>query len=194
MSSEQRVSTVVHTHPGWRVLSVGLAAGAAVAGSLYLAEIGHADDVATVVVIMAVYSISHWARRRPDRLSARVGPFGKIARAVVESQDDLTSWALAKPLRVGLLLGAGYGTAVVLAKSAVAAVVAGLWSWQLAVAVGCAVAAVVAAPELIGGLVRRVAGTPDAPTPDRDRDRAAEHLRGAQTSHDPSDDDERRAP
>lgn len=160
----ERRTTVTHTNPGWRLVAVVLAAGGVAAIGFYLAEVGHASDVATVVVIAAFFSLSYWADKRPDRLALRAGPFGKIATAVRESQADVRQWVYQRPLRVGVGLAICYGVAVVLAKSVVVLILGALYSWWLAVAVGLLVGALVVAPEAVSGLLRRLSG-PLSPPP-----------------------------
>ena len=58
------------------------ACGAVAAFAYYLNAIHHADDFATVAVVTAGYTISFWARKRPDRMARRFGVFGRIATAI----------------------------------------------------------------------------------------------------------------
>jgi hypothetical protein len=141
-----------------------ISAAAAIAAIAYwLNAIHHADDFATVAVITVGYTISFWARRRPDRVQARFGPFGRIARAIRDSQDDLRHWVHNQPLRAGVLIAVGYGIAVVIGKHLVIALVHGLWSPWLAVAVGAGIGAVVAAPRMFADLGRRLVGANNRP-------------------------------
>lgn len=160
-SRDGRRTVVEHTSPIWRVLSVALAAGAVAAIGYYLQEIGRAADFATVLVVTLFFSVGFWARKRPDKLRARFGPFGRIANAVRESGDDIRQYVYDRPLRVGVALAACYGVAVVIAKSVVVALLAALYSPSIAVALGCAVGAAVAAPEFFASLLRRLALPPE---------------------------------
>jgi hypothetical protein len=102
--------------------------------------------------------VSFWARQRPDRVQRRFGPFGKIASAIRDSQDDLRRWVYCQPMRAGVLIAVGYGIAVVIGKHVVIALVHGLWSPWLAVAVGAGIGAVVAAPRMFVELGHRLIG------------------------------------
>lgn len=152
------VTHVEVSTPLWRVIAVIAFSGAIAALAYYLNAIHHADDAATIAVITAAYTISFWARKRPDQLTRRFGPFGKIAAAIRESQDDLQRWVHSKPLRAGALIAVGYGVAVVIAKHAVITVIHAMWSPWLAVAIGAGVGAIVAAPRMFTDLARRLAG------------------------------------
>jgi hypothetical protein len=114
--------------PLWRVFAVICTAAAIAALAYYLNAVHHADDFATVAVITAAYTVSFWARQRPDRVQRRFGPFGKIATAIRDSQDDLRTWVYHQPMRAGVLIAVGYGIAVVIGKHLVIALVHGLWS------------------------------------------------------------------
>jgi Flp pilus assembly protein TadB len=157
---EQRVSHVEVSTPLWRVVAVMCAAAAIAAIAYWLNAIHHADDFATVAVITTAYTITFWARRRPDRVEQRFGPFGRIARAIRDSQDDLRRWVYDQPLRAGVLIAVGYGIAVVIGKHIVITVVHAFWSPWLAVAAGAAIGAAVAAPRMFTSLGRRIAGKP----------------------------------
>ena len=147
---------VEHTSPIWRVLGVALAVGAVAAMGFYFQQIGYVDEFATVAVITAFFSVSFWARKRPDRLRRRFGPFGKIADSIRESGDDIRQYIYARPMRVGIVVAVFYGIAVVVAKSLVVAVLQNVYAWPLAVAIGCGIGAAVAAPEFFGGLAKRL--------------------------------------
>lgn len=186
-SQEQtRHTTVEHTTPLWRVLAVALAAGSITALGFYLQKVGHADDFATVLVVTGAYSIAFWARKRPDRLRARFGPFGKIADAIRESLDDIREYVHEQPMRVGVAIAVAYGVAIVIAKGAVVAVLGSIYSWELAVAAGCVIGAVAAAPQLFAQLGQRLSGPPDQPA-QQDRD---DQLPDADTDKRRSDEEE----
>lgn len=155
----RQVQHVEVSTPLWRVFAVICTAAAIAALAYYLNAVHHADDFATVAVITMAYSVSFWARQRPDRVQRRFGPFGKIATAIRDSQDDLRGWVYRQPLRAGVLIAVGYGVAVVIGKHIVIAIVHGLWSPWLAVAIGAAVGAVVAAPRMFADLGRRIVGS-----------------------------------
>lgn len=162
--------TIEHTTPLWRVAAVALAAGSVAALGFWLERVGHADDFATVLVVTAAYSLGFWARKRPDRLQARFGPFGKIATAIRESLEDIREYVYRRPLRVGVAIAAGYGIGIVIAKTVVTAVLGSLYSWELAVAFGAAVGAVAAAPHLFRQLGQRLSGPPEDPPDPPDED------------------------
>lgn len=151
------VTRVEVTSPLWRVVAVASLCGAVAALAFYLNAVHHGDDVATVAVITGCYTISFWARTRPDRVQRRFGPFGRIARAITESQDELRAWVYRQPLKAGAGIAVAYGVAVVIAKHLVLLAVAGLWSPWLAVAAGAAIGAIAAAPGLFAGAARRIA-------------------------------------
>lgn len=147
---------VEHTTPIYRLVAVILAAAAAVALGYYAQAIHRGDDFATVVVIATGFTLGFWARKRPDRMRARFGPFGRIAEAARESHEDIQAWVYSRPLRAGLSIAIAYGVVVVLAKHLVLTLLSGLWSWQIAVAAGCAIGAIVIAPHLWSGAIRRM--------------------------------------
>jgi len=60
--------------------------------------------------LRATRSASGLASVRPGRPALR--PFGRIATAIRDSQDDLRRWVYNQPLRAGALIAAGYGIAV----------------------------------------------------------------------------------
>lgn len=158
---EPNRTTVEHTSPIWRVAAVALTAGFVAALGFWLDRIGLGQDFATIVVVTAVYSTIYWARKRPDRLRRRFGPFGKIADAIRESLDDINQYIFDRPMRVGIVFAASYGVALVLAKHVVVAILGALYSWELALALGCIVGAVAAAPHLFRSLGDRIAGPPE---------------------------------
>lgn len=162
-TEHREYKTVEHTTPLWRVAAVALIAGSVAALGFWLDRVGLGEDFATVVVVTAVYSTIYWARKRPDRLRRRFGPFGKIADAIRESLDDINQYIYERPMRVGIIFAASYGVALVLAKSVVVALLGALYSWELALALGCLVGAIAAAPHLFRALGDRIAGPPEYP-------------------------------
>src|SRR5690606_6859147 len=96
----------------------------------------------------------------------KFGPFGRIAIAIRDSQDDLRRWVHSRPLLAGATIAACYGIAVVMAEHGVMIAMAALWSPWLAVAAGLAVGAVVASPQTFRAIARRL-GTPYRTTPER---------------------------
>lgn len=160
---EPKHTTVEFTSPIWRVVAVALTAGFITAIGFYLDKVGHGDDFATVAVVAAVYTVLFWARKRPDQVSMRFGPFSKIANAIVESQDDLREWVLARPLRVGFAAAVCYGIALVIAKTIVVGLIGSLYSWELAVAGGCIIGALAAAPGLFAKALTKLSGPPERP-------------------------------
>jgi hypothetical protein len=154
-------SNTVHvetTTPLWRLVAIAATCAAIAALAYYLNAIHHADDVATVAVITAGYTATFWAAKRPQQFAGRFGPFGKIATAVRESQADIRQWVMDRPLRAGALIVSGYGLLVVLAKHIVIAAIGALWNPWLAVTLGAAVGAIVAAPHMFTAIARRLAG------------------------------------
>ena len=150
------VTRVEHITPLWKLLGVIAAFGCLAALGHYLDVIGHAEDLATVAVITIAYTISFWARRHPGRLEARLGPFGRIGRAIAESQDDLRRWVHERTLLAGVLIATLYGVGVVIGKHIILYVMAVLYSPWLAIAGGCAVGALVISPELWRSISRRL--------------------------------------
>ncbi|WP_185972426.1 hypothetical protein [Georgenia yuyongxinii] len=151
-----------------------LLAGGAVAALAYYVNVQNlVDEFATVAAAATFFSIGFWARKRPDQLRARLGVFGRIGDAARESQGEINAWVHAQSLRVGLLLGLGYGIAIVLLKAAIVSVVAAFSSVWIAVAVGAAVASLVTAPELWKA-ARSRAALPEAPSIDSARTDAEE--------------------
>lgn len=155
---EPQHTTVEHTSPIWRVAAVALTAGFVAALGFYLERVGLGQQFSTVFVITLVYSISFWARRRPDQLEVRFGPFSKIASAIVESQDDLREWTLRRTWRAGVLVAASIGVGIAVAQTFVLSALRSLYSWELAVAAGCIVAAVAAAPHLFRNFGSKLSG------------------------------------
>lgn len=151
-------TTVEHTTPIWRVAAIVLCAASVAFLGFYLEKVGHADDFATVAVVAVFFTVKHWARRRPDRVALRTGPFAKIALAIRESEEEIRAWTYDRPLRVGFAIAVGYGIAVVIAKTVVVALLAGIYSWELAVALGAAIGAVAAAPRLFSAALRTLSG------------------------------------
>lgn len=147
------------TTPLWRLIAVVAAFGALGALGHYLDVVGHVEDFATVVVIALAFTVTFWAHRHPDRLQARLGPFGKIGAAIAESQDDLRRWVQERTLLAGALIAVGYGILVVIAKHIVVFFMSALYSPWLAVAGGLAVGAAVVAPEMFRAFGRKITGT-----------------------------------
>ena len=155
---QEHRTVVEHSTPLWRLVGVIAAFGALGAIGYYPNIVGRIDDAATILVITAVYTVTFWARRQPAKLEARLGPFGRIGRAITESQADITRWVNERTLLAGVLLAVIYGVLVVIGKHIIAAVLSTLYSPWLAVALGLAVGAAVVAPELWRGWGRRISG------------------------------------
>lgn len=151
-------TVVEHSTPLWRLVGVISAFGAIAAAGYYLNVVGRIDDAATILVITTAYTVTFWARRQPAKLEARLGPFGRIGRAISESQQDITRWVNERTLLAGVLIALGYGIAVVIGKHLFAAVLSTLYSPWLAAALGLAVGAAVVSPELWRGWRRRITG------------------------------------
>ena len=136
----------------------------------WLQRIGHAEDFATVAVIAAAFTIGFWARKRPDQVQRRFGPFGKIANAVRESADDIRKFVYDRPLRVGFCIAVLYGVAVVVAKYAVLNLMENFYSWELAGALGAAIGALVMAPDFFEGVREKLAVPHDKRQDDQDEE------------------------
>lgn len=161
MSDQGQVRRIETTTPLWRLVAVASAFGSVAALGYYLNVVGHGEDFATVAVITLAFTISFWARKRPDRLERKFGPFNRIAIAIRDSQDDLRDWVYARPLLAGVVIAACYGIAVVAAKHLVMILMGTLWSPWLAAAAGLAVGAVVASPHTFTTLFHRLTGPHD---------------------------------
>lgn len=183
-------TVVEHTSPIWRLVTVSLISASIAAFGFYCQRVGRADDFATILVITLFFGASFWARKRPDQVQTRFGPFAKIALAVRESADDVRQFVYERPLRVGFAIAAGYGIAVVLAKYAVVAILQALYSWELAVAFGAAVGAVAVGGDIIrragGSLFGGGAPPPPAPESRPGRDEAGRR-RSFRLVEDPQD-------
>ncbi len=149
-------SIVEHTSPVWRLAGVVLASGAVVALGYYFRQVDLERAFATVAAVTLVGAVKHWARRRPDQMRLRLGPFDEVGEAAVRSADRIGAWALERSMTVGLIIYACYGVGLVVLQAVIVAALANLYAWPLAVAVGCAVAAYVAAPEFFASIARRV--------------------------------------
>lgn len=164
-----RHTVVTHTSPIWRLVTVALVAGSIVAFGRYAQEIGRLEDFATVFVIAAAFTVSFWARKRPDQVVRSFGPFGKVANAVRESADDIRDYVYSRPVRVGICIAISWGIIVVLGKYAVVAVVQNLYSWELILSFALLVGALASGGDLIRAAVSAVfsgGGRPDPPTDD----------------------------
>lgn len=150
-------TVVEHSTPLWRLVGVIAAFGAIGAAGYYLNVVGRIDDAATILVITIVYTVTFWAHRQPARLEARLGPFGRIGRAISDSQQDITQWVNDRTLLAGMLIALAYGVAVVIGKHVIAAILSSLYSPWLAVAIGLATGAAVVSPELWRDWHRRIA-------------------------------------
>lgn len=147
---------IEHTSPVWRVVAVVAVAVGIAAFGRYIQEVGYAHQFATVAVITIGFTVSFWAKKRPDRVQRRFGPFAKIANAIRESIDDIERWVYERPLRVGALIAVIYGVLVVLAQALLVFLLRSLYSWYLTVALAAVVVSIVAAPQLWSGLLRAI--------------------------------------
>lgn len=152
--------TVDYTGPVTRLIGVAGAVGAVVLLGFYLEGVGLGEEFGTIAVIAVVFSVGYWADKRPERLEKRAGPFWRIASAIRESREDIREYAYARPLRVAITLSVIYGVAIVLTKSALVALLSGLYSWQLAAALGAAIGAAVVAPSFFKDVWGRVSEGP----------------------------------
>lgn len=178
--TRQRDRTVVeHTSPIWRVLGVALACGAVAALGYYFQIIGYVDEFATIFVITLAVAATGWCKQRPDLLKRRLGVFGSIAVEAQNSAGRIQAALYARPLRFLVPVGICYGLFVVVAKALVVALLENIWAWPLAVALGCGIGALVAAPEFYGGLFRRMSVPDDEEEADEaleDEDPEADEL------------------
>lgn len=141
-------TVVEHTTPLWRLLGVVLAFGALGLAGYGLNIVGHVDDAATIISVTLVYTIGFWARRQRAQLAERLGPFGRIGVAIVESDEEVRAWVARRTLLAGVMVAALAGVGIALIKTAVEAALGWLASPWLAGALGCAVGAAVIAPDL----------------------------------------------
>lgn len=161
-------STLNVTSPIYRILAGLLASVSVFALGYYLNDVGLISEFSTIVVIAAFFSVNYWAHhRRPEEFQAKFGPFSKIAVATRDSIDDIRVWAFSRPWKAAIPIGVFQGLLVVLAKTILSAVFIALYSWELAVAVGAIVGALLAAPELFKSMFISVSdfgvGKEDAP-------------------------------
>ena len=143
------------TSPLWRVLGVMLAAGSLAALGYYLNVMGNVDNFATIAAVTFFYTLGFWAAKRPDLVGRRFGPFSKIALAVRESREDIQRWVYEKPLAAGICVAILYGVAVVLVKMVFVVGIRQIASPWLAVVLGCAIGAVVSAPDFFLKVLRK---------------------------------------
>ena len=152
--------TVEHTTPVWRVLGVGLTAGAIVVLGFYLEQVGFADEFSTVAAVAVLGTIKFWTQKRPDQVRLRAGPFAKVADALRESLEDINAWVLERPLRVGFVIAVFYGIGLVILKTLILVVVASVYDWRLTAFVGLLIGAAAAAPQLFSAAGARLSGSP----------------------------------
>ena len=164
-----RREIVEHTTPVWRVLGVGLTAGAIVVLGFYLEQVGFADEFSTVAAVAVLFTLKFYVHKRPDRVRLRAGPFGKVADALRESLDDINEWVLERPLRVGFVIAVFYGIGLVIVKSLILVVVTSVYDWRLAAFVGLLIGAAAAAPQLFSAAGQRLSGTSGAAHPASER-------------------------
>lgn len=144
------MAPTVTSTPVWRLAAIGLAGGAL----LLIGRLARwwspavLDFISTAIAAAALFAVAFWARKRPDRLRRRFGPFGRIAQAVQDSAADISAYVHAQPLRVGLGIGLGYGLLVAVSRLAVGRLLVGLQRWGVAAALTMALAALIVAPDL----------------------------------------------
>lgn len=154
---QQPVSYRVETTgPLWRLIAVILGAGAVAALGFYVREVGMVDDFATVAVIALGFSVQFWAKKRPDRVRARLGPFARVGLAVRESAEDIERWVYARPFLAGVMVAVVYGVIVVILKHALVMALQSLYSWYLTVAIGAIIGAWTAAPHMYSAMAQRM--------------------------------------
>ena len=163
--NEPRREIVEHTSPAWRLLAVGLFFGGLFFGGWAARIFQLEEEFSTFFVITFFVAIGFWARKRPDKLTRRFGPFGKVARALQESADDIRASIYSRSIHYGVLFGAAYAVVVIVSKELVLAVVSSLYAWQILAMAGCLVAAVVVAPQFVSAVGQRIS-IPDEDYPD----------------------------
>lgn len=147
-----------HTSPLWRLLGVSGAVGAVVLLGFYLEGRGLGDEFGTIAVVTIVFSLKYWANKRPDRARKRAGEFSGTVDAIRQLNSDWDRFTMRCTFRAAVGIGFITAVGIVLAKSALVALLSGLYSWHLAAMVGAGVGAVVVAPQLYADLVRRLRG------------------------------------
>lgn len=148
--------TVETTTPLWRLIAVILGAGAIAAIGFYVREVGMVEDFATVAVIALGFSIQFWAKKRPDRVRARLGPFARVGLAFRESAEDIERWVYARPFLAGVMVAIVYGVVVVILKHGLVLALQSLYSWYLVVAIGAIIGAWTAAPHMYAAMAERM--------------------------------------
>lgn len=91
-------------------------------------------------------------------MARRLGPFHRIGLAIVDSQEEIGRWVNERTLLAGVLVASVYGLGVVLLRAGVAEALGWFASPWLAAALGCAVGALVIAPDLWQGVARAISG------------------------------------
>lgn len=147
---------VEHTSPAWRLLAVGLFFAALFFGGWFAKILRLEEQFSTFFVLVAFFTFTFWAKKRPDKLRRRFGAFGKIAAAIQESADDIRASVYSRTIAYGIGFGAGYAVLVIVSKEVVLAVVMSIYAWQIVAAVGCLVAAVTVAPQFFQSAAKRM--------------------------------------
>lgn len=154
------LSSVELRSPLWRVLAVAAFVAAFVAGGMYLAEQGSAESVALIAVValakISGYWSAHLARLRPP-----TKPGVHVPTELRNLSEALRRWLHARPIIVCCLFGVVWGVVTLIAKNLMTGFFEQLYSPMLSIAVGCAVGAVIAAPEFFKSGARKLGWTKD---------------------------------
>lgn len=156
------LNSIEFRSPIWRVLSVAALCAAFVAFGMWLSEQGSAESVALVAVVALAKMVGYWT----DHL-AKLRPPSKpglhVPTEVKNLMAALRRWLHVRPLIVCALFGIVWGLATLLAKNVATGFFEQLYSPALSIAVGCAIGAVIAAPEFLRKGAERLGWTTDSP-------------------------------
>lgn len=177
MENEPRKRIVEHTSPAWRLTAVGLFFGGLFFGGWAARIFQLEEEFSTFFVITFLVAIGFWARKRPDKLQRRFGPFGKVARALQESADDIRASIYSRSIYYGVIFGAAYALLVIVLKEVVLAVVTSLYAWQILAMVACLVASGVVAPQFLSAAAKRLS------IPDEDPGEAFREVESGEAGH-----------
>lgn len=134
--------------PIWRLISVAAFCAAFTAFGMYLAEQGNAEAVALVAVVALAKIVGYWtdhlAKLRPPQK-----PGLHVPTEMKNLAQALQRWLHDRPLVVCCGFGVAWGVMTLLAKNILTSFFEQLYSPMLSIAAGCAVGAVIAAPELV---------------------------------------------
>lgn len=165
------LNSIEFRSPIWRVLSVAALCAAFVTFGMWLSERGSAESVALVAVIALAKMIGYWT----DHL-ARLRPPSKpglhVPTEVKNLLTALRGWLHARPLVVCALFGLAWGLATLVAKNIATSFFEQLYSPWLAIALGSAVGAIIAAPEFLRRGAERLGWTNEETAESEDSEEA----------------------